>query len=266
MVDISIATKGEFCLDLSKVSFNGPLDLLYEMVKAKKIEIRDLFLSDITTQFLNYINDIVALDIDRTSEYMAIAATLMEIKSRELLPTLPITDDMEETPEESIIRQLEQYRLLKEAGLKLKEQENVDRLYKEPSKQADDVRLTAKDMSLDKLLDAFAGILHKLDLNSNASNESKQIVRDNFTVQEKIGFLVDMLTTSDNISFFELFDELVTKNEVIVTFSALLELLKQQYIKARQGEVFGDILIMRNKDFVGEVQVDFQESDVVIEE
>lgn len=259
---LETASKGEFCLDLNAIQFNGPIDLLYEMVKTKKIEIKDLFLSDITAQFLNYLNDIVALDVDRASEYMAIAATLMEIKSRDLLPTLPDDSGLEESPEESIIRQLEQYKLLKEASVKLKEKENVDRLYKEPGKQADDVRLTAKDMSLEKLLDAFAGILHKIQLNENATNQSKQIVRDNFTVKEKLDLLVDMLNADDSLSFFELFDELVTKNEIIVTFSALLELLKQQYIRVEQGVVFGDIFINRNKEFKGELTLDYDDSQV----
>lgn len=124
-------------LSLNIKNFNGPLDLLLHLVKEAKIEIKDIFLSEVTSQFLAYMTQLNTLDVDKASEYMEIAATLLEIKSHSLLPVMPgLEDDSAETSEQLLIRRLEEYaKLFKEASMELKELENVDRLYKEPSKR-----------------------------------------------------------------------------------------------------------------------------------
>ena len=121
-------------LELKLSNFNGPLDLLLALVKENKIEIKDIFVSQVTEQFLQYMDQIADLDVDKASEYMAMSATLLEIKSRALLPIIIETDNGDESPEKMLIRQLEEYKLFKEIVTELKEQENVDRFYREPDK------------------------------------------------------------------------------------------------------------------------------------
>ena len=117
-------------LELKLTNFSGPLDLLLTLVKENKIEIKDIFVSQVTEQFLTYMDQLADLDVDKASEYMAMAATLLEIKSRALLPIIPELEDNEETPEAVLIRQLEEYKVFKEIVGELKEQENVDRFRK----------------------------------------------------------------------------------------------------------------------------------------
>ena len=113
-------------LSLNIKNFNGPLDLLLHLVKEAKIEIKDIFLSEVTSQFLAYMTQLNTLDVDKASEYMEIAATLLEIKSHSLLPVMPgLEDDSAETSEQLLIRRLEEYaKLFKEASMELKELEN----------------------------------------------------------------------------------------------------------------------------------------------
>ncbi|MEG1707009.1 MAG: segregation/condensation protein A, partial [Clostridia bacterium] len=103
-------------LEISLAGFNGPLDLLLHLVKEAKIEIKDIFVSQVTEQFMAYMSGLLTLDVDKAGEYMEIAATLLEIKSRALLPVMPGIDEYEESPDKIFIRQLEEYKLLKEAG------------------------------------------------------------------------------------------------------------------------------------------------------
>lgn len=254
------ARTGELSLNLA--NFNGPLDLLLHLVKEAKIEIKDIFLSEVTSQFLAYMTQLNTLDVDKASEYMEIAATLLEIKSHSLLPVMPgLEDDASETSEQLLIRRLEEYaKLFKEASMELKELENVDRLYKEPSKEAGDVRFTVKDLSLENLLNAFAGILHKVELRKLDSNSPRQIKKETFSVKGKMLYIRDLLMEKDEAYFFSLFDEDVTANEVVVTFSALLELMKLQFIKTEQPDAFGDIKIVRNKENTGEIIIEYDES------
>ena len=249
-------------LSLNIKNFNGPLDLLLHLVKEAKIEIKDIFLSEVTSQFLAYMTQLNTLDVDKASEYMEIAATLLEIKSHSLLPVMPgLEDDSAETSEQLLIRRLEEYaKLFKEASMELKELENVDRLYKEPSKEAGDVRFTVKDLSLENLLNAFAGILHKVELRKLDVNSPRQIKKETFSVKGKMLYIRDLLMEKDETYFFSLFEEDASANEVVVTFSALLELMKLQFIKTEQPDAFGDIKIVRNKENTGEIIIDYDES------
>ena len=105
-------------LELKLTNFSGPLDLLLALVKENKIEIKDIFVSQVTEQFLQYMTQLGDLDVDKASEYMNMSATLLEIKSRALLPVLEGINDDEETPEKVLIRQLEEYKLFKEIDRK----------------------------------------------------------------------------------------------------------------------------------------------------
>lgn len=235
-------------LELKLSNFEGPLDLLLHLVKEAKIEIKDIFVSQVTDQFLLYMNQLSTIDVDKASEYMAIAATLMEIKSHSLLPVIP-NEDEESSPEKEFIRNLEEYKRFKEISAKLKDIETVDRLYKPFDDIKISTRFVAKDMSLDNLLDAFAKLLHKVNTRSTEDN-SKHILKDQFSVADKIIYIQDALNKKEKVEFSNLFDDGVTKMEVVVTFSAMLELLKFQYIFVKQDDAFEEIYIEKNPNYV----------------
>ncbi|MEG1923753.1 MAG: segregation/condensation protein A [Clostridia bacterium] len=247
-------------LKLELDNFNGPLDQLLYLVKEAKIEIKDIFLSNVTDQFLKYMAiRSKNLDVDENSEYMEITATLLEIKSRSMLPQLPYEE--EETPEQEIIRRLDEFRMLKEASERLKEIENIDRLYKPPT-DTGEVNYIAKDMSIENLLNAFAQLLLRMEVNNKGLNIHKNISRDKFTISEKIKYIIDYLQYKAEVSFFEIFDKNVTKNEIIVTFSAMLELMKLQYITVSQKSAFGDIMIIKNMEYNGDGEFNYDDETI----
>ena len=222
--------------------FEGPLDLLLHLVKEAKIEIKNIFMSDITEQFLSYMEQLDTIDMDKASEFVDVASTLLEIKVKSLLPKIDDFITEEDDPKERLIRQLEEYNLFKEAGEKLKEQENVSRFYKPPDEKVNDYRVVLKDMSLNGLLDAFSSMLHKMALEKRVI-QPRKIIKDRFTVAEKIEHIKQILSEKKTMSFFDLFEIDFTKSEMINTFLALLELLKLHFLSCTQSTLFGDIIL-----------------------
>ena len=240
----------EFSANIYKVrieNFEGPLDLLLQIIKDNKMDIETVKLADITEQYLDYIKDIDVLDMENASEFITIAATLIEIKSKSLLPKDPIELPEEEDPEKQLIARLKELKLFQEASAKLQTIENVDRLYKGPDKLANNVRVILKDMILDNLLDAFALMMAKTEKKAIVE-EPKTISKDRFTVAEKIISIKNAVREKRIVKFTELFEEDQTKSELVNIFLALLELLKMQFVKAQQSEIFGEIDIIANEE------------------
>ena len=229
-------------------NFEGPLDLLLHLIKEAKIEIKDVFVSQVTEQFLRYMNDVEFLDVDKASEYLNMAATLLEIKSKSILPKIEMFDNDEEDPEQLLIRKLEEYKIFKEVSEKLKNQENVSRFYKEPDKSVGDVRIVYNDFNLDGLINAFSKLLMRVDDKKRQENVLKEIPKEVFTVKDKIEHIRTVLLDKQTVSFFEIFSSYYTKSELITTFQAMLELLKLQYITVEQNGVFDDITINLRED------------------
>ena len=229
-------------------NFEGPLDLLIHLVKSAKIEIRDIFVSDVTEQYLQYIRKLDTIDVDKASEYLNMASILLEIKAKELMPQIEETLSDEEDPKEALFRHLEEYKLLKEAGEKLKTQENVNHFYKEPDKSVGDVKIVYNDFNLDALIDAFAKVLLKYDQKKAEESGEKEIAKDVFTVADKISHIQLILIQREHCSFFELFNNFNNKSEVITTFQAMLELTHKKYIKIIQSDNFEDITISLRED------------------
>ncbi len=242
-------------------NFEGPIHLLLALVKAAKVDIEEIFVSDITSQYLALMQqDMSNIDMDKATEFIQMAATLLEIKSKALLPKMDDElDDGEESDEDRIKRQLRELELFKEASTLLKPLETLHRFYREPEYTEDDTRTVIKDFSFDKLLDAFALLLHKID-NKPKAEEPKQIVRDRFSVAEKLYMISVAIRQKKEMRFFELFEEDYTRSEIINTFLALLELLKKQVISAQQEESFGDIKLTL-KDEEGEIEDGQPDSD-----
>ena len=227
--------------------FEGPLDLLLHLVKITKIDIFDIFVSDITEQYLEYIKDTSYLDIDKASEFISLAVTLLELKSRHLLPKDEELGD-EEDPEIRFLRSVKEHELFRAQSEKLAKIEDVGRLYKAPDDSVGEFKYELPDsLSVDALIKAFSELMQKMTIKAEAIQE-KKIVKDKFTVAQKIGQIKDMLLNKDEFKFEELFEDATTKSEVINTFLALLELLKRQYILVKQNELFGEIDIVKNQD------------------
>ena len=244
-------SSGDYKIKLD--NFEGPLDLLLHLIRAAKVEIKDIFVSKVTEQFLEYIADLEGVDIDKAGEYMQMAATLLEIKSRALLPKLDEFDDLVDDgydPEQELIRKLEEYKLYKEASEKLKLQENVNSFYKDPEPAWDDVRVVYSDFNFNNLMKAFEKMLYRASMAAAKAPQPKEIIKDEFTVSDKIIFIKETVSEKKKVSFFDLFGETVTRSEVITTFQALLELLKLQFIKVVQAKIFGDIDITLNENYV----------------
>lgn len=228
--------------------FEGPLDLLLHLIKDSKLDIQTIRLSEITGQYLEYINSVDLLNMENAAEFLEVAATLIEIKSKKLLPREEEEEVLdEEDPETLLKRRLEEYKLFKDAAEALKEIEDVNKLYKAPNKEAGDYRIVLKQMNIDNLIKAFSVLLVKAQQSDPEKNE-RTIERDRFTVEEKIFEIKSLLINCEKLSFNGLVSDDFSRSEIINLFLALLELLKRQYIKVEQSEIYGDIEIFRNDE------------------
>ena len=232
-------------------NFEGPLDLLLFLVKEAKISIREIFVSQVTEQYLEYINKAENLDMEKASEYLNMAATLVELKSKSVLPVaeefFPDEDEPYD-PQEEFFRKVEEYKLYKEASEKLKEQETTEIYFKEPEPAAADVKIIYKDFTLEGLVKAFSGLLARAGKDVTKKSETKAIPKEVFTVAGKISFIRSVLLEKQECEFEELFDEDASISEIITTFQALLELLKLQYLRAEQEEIYSPIKIYLRED------------------
>ena len=229
-------------------NFEGPLDLLLHLIKEAKLDITTVKLADITEQYLEYMQDIKSVDMDKASEFITVAATLIEIKSKSVLPVEQEEEPDEESDEAILLKRLKEYELFKDASKKLRDIEDVNKLYRAPGKETEKVKVVIKDMVLDQLLDAFAKLLTREELKKAVQNEQpKKIVKDRFTVAEKIISIRNFAKERKRFEFNELFDDDMTKSELINTFLALLELVKLQTVKVIQSGTFANIVITANE-------------------
>ncbi len=225
-------------------AFEGPLDLLLHLIKAAKIQIKDIFVSQITEQYIEYINEIKEVDLENASEFIEMAAWLIEIKSKSLLPKPQEEIPEEEDSEKQLIQRLEEYKLYKEACQKMKEQETVGIHFRQPDASVGEPRFVLKDMTMDGLMNALQKMFLKMEKRSITRKE-RHITLDRFTVAEKMSHIKDFMLLRDTATFDELFEDDYSKSEIITTFQALLELLKLQFVKAEQRETFGEILLKK---------------------
>ena len=227
--------------------FEGPLDLLLELISQRNIEIKDVKLAEITDQFVHYVENMEEIDMDEATAFLDMASRLLLIKSKSLLPVEQEIEEEDEIDDETRLKiQLQEYQLFKEAGGTLQQQENVDRFYKQPDKNVGDARIVFNQFNLDKMLDAFAYVLMRTENRENP--QEKKINRDRWTVADKMAFLNNVLKENKEINFFNLFDDTYLKIEVITVFLAILELLKTQKIEVIQAEHYADITIKRKEE------------------
>lgn len=246
----NIAEGFESIVDYTTVlaDFEGPLDLLLFLINKAQINIEEIFVSQVTEQFLDYMKGLQYIDVDKASEYLAIAATILDIKAKSLIPAEEsYIEEPEDDPKEQLIRALEEYRLIKEESAKLKEMETLGYFFKEPDRTVGKVNIVYKDFTLDGLVDAFTKLMLKREVLERAKKQIREIPKDIYTVAEKITYIRETLEEKECIGFDELFDS-YSKNEVITTFQAMLELLKHQYLKVEQADLFEKITIRLNPE------------------
>lgn len=250
----SIREKFETNVDYTTVldNFEGPLDLLLFLINKEEIEIKDIFVSQVTEQFLEYMKALPYLDVDKVSEYLNIAATIIKIKAQALVPNIeedPEIDAEIEEDKAQLIRALEEYKLIKEETKKLKELETIGYYFKEPDKDVGEVRtvFTLENLTLNGLIDAFSQLLLKRE-EELKNEEVREIPRDSFTVEQKIQFVLECLEEEKEVKFEQLFTKDFTKSEIVTTFQAILELLKYQFLRIKQEQTFGEITILLNPD------------------
>lgn len=227
--------------------FEGPLDLLLYLVKKQEVDIYDVNLTQLATDFVAYLDQMRELDLDVAGEFLVMAATLMFIKSRELLPVdqqvVPEGEEDEEDPRWELIRQLVEYKKFKDAAAQLQareaEQENV--FARRPPKMEFDPNPAAArpEVSLFDLINAVSAVLKRF----SARDDARDIFEDKWTVSEKIEVIRQRILTRPVMKFSELFESATSRTEVVVTFLALLELIRLKVLAVTQPEPFADIEI-----------------------
>ncbi len=244
-------------LNLVLPKFEGPLDLLLHLLEKNEVDIYDIPISLITEQFLQYIELNRAQNIELTSEFIVMAANLLEIKSRMLLPIhddddLAFTGDIEDDPRFELVQRLTEYRIFRDKALELDEQyqEYRNRAFKERSSakqlQSDNSDELYKNMDIEILVNALNKVIARIpEYDETRKDYFKKLQRDNFTVEEKMLSLTQKFELKNYYTFAELVADSKIKIEVIVTFLALLELLKTGEFKIVQDSVFGEINIER---------------------
>lgn len=236
--------------------FEGPLDLLLHLINIAQIRIEDVFVSKVTEQFLDYIEFMKTQpgrDVDKESEYLALAAQIIYIKSKSLLPVIEVAgEEMGGTSEEEqeLIEQLKQreYELIKEKTPKLKDLETIGYFFKEPDRDFSGVKIVYTDFNVNALLEAFANLMLRNESMQREKENIKEIPKDEYTVEEKVTFIKERLIEKKEITFYSLF-KTYSKSEIITTFQALLEMLKHQFITVKQEASFGNINIKLNPDW-----------------
>jgi segregation and condensation protein A len=226
--------------------FVGPLDLLLYLVKKEEVDIYEVNLTKIATQFLEYIEVMRQLDLDVAGEFLVMAATLMYIKSRELLPVdqqTPTDEEEDEDPRWELIRQLVEYRKFKDAATRLRTLEvEQEQIYERRPAQQDleiTTQLTRPEATLFDLLSAVSQVLKRFE----HKEQPRDIFEDRWSVSDKIEHLRSIVLSRPAIRFSELFASTTSRSEVVVTFLALLELIRLHIVLAVQEQLFGEIEI-----------------------
>ncbi|RPH62968.1 MAG: hypothetical protein EHM81_01120 [Chloroflexi bacterium] len=247
-MDLNIASHQTGGYTVRVPVYEGPLDLLLQLIERAELDITAIALATVTDQYLTYIRQLQDARADEISAFLVIAAKLIQIKSEALLPRPPAREVGEEDPGEALARQLRIYKRFKKISALLEERETRGlrtylRLAPPPKVEG---RLDLSDITLADLMDAAEGIYRQ--------EQEKQalgtvISAPKVTIREKIAYIAETLGKSKHSSFKALIDSAQSRLEIVVTFLALLELVKRYRVAARQEALFGDIQIERSAEW-----------------
>jgi len=230
--------------------FEGPLDLLLYLIKKEEVDIYDIPIERITNQYMEYLSLMKLLNLEVAGEFLVMAATLMYIKSRLLLPADQQIADPEaeegEDPRWELIRQLVEYKKFKDAAAQLARREDEQskvfpRRVGEDTGVESDKEIPLAEVSIFDLINAFQVVLKK----AGEREEFREIIEERFTVSDKIEEILYTLRDRTELRFGELFEKASTRAEAVVTFLALLELIRLKRLKVRQPEAFGEIQVLK---------------------
>jgi len=238
----------ELPLKVKLEAFEGPMDLLLYLIKINEIDIYDIPIAVITQQYLEYLEMMKNLNLDVAGEFLLMAATLLHIKSKMLLPAAEQEEEgeKEEDPRAELVRRLLEYQRFKEAALELTKGPLLDRevflrafsAEGIPEKEGEGEAEASGEASLFELLEAMKKVLEGLP-----AEEFEEISVEQLNIKDKILQIMERLWEADSVAFAELYTPFTPRREVIVTFLALLELLRLRMIRVFQGETFGTIRI-----------------------
>lgn len=227
-------------LEVILEAFEGPLDLLLYLIRRQNLNILDIPITEITNQYIEYINLLHEMDFELAAEYLVMAAMLAEIKSRMLLPKIDEESGEEEDPRAELVRRLQEYERFKSAALDIDEMPREFRDYIVTSAYMDNKQsyIAPPEVDMRDIIMAFKDVLARADL-----KVSHEIEREVLSVRDKMTSLLVTLRQKKFFTFESLFDPSEGKQGVVVTFLAVLELLKTQILDIVQNETYGQIYI-----------------------
>lgn len=240
-------------------AFEGPLDLLLHLIDKNKINIYDIPIVTITDQYIAYINQMEQADLDSMSEFLLMAATLLDIKCRMLLPKIPTEEEEELDPRAELVEQLRQYKMFKYISKELREREQMtgdrlthaSRLPSEVSSHIEPVDTDAvlSDVTLRRLQEIFRDVLRSSqDKIDPIRSRFGRIEREKVSLNDKMNDVASFAKTHPVFSFRELLSGQKSRVQIVVTFLAVLELIKGGGLMVSQEELFGDIRIRTAAD------------------
>lgn len=248
-------------IQIRLAAFEGPLDLLYHLIEKNEIDIYDIPIASLTEQYLAYLEQAEDRDMDGMSEFLLMAATLLEIKSKLLLPK-PKTEEAEgPDPREELVQKLLEYKKIKDVTDTLKEREEeaalvfykeadaaVAQLKQQPPQELEEL---LAGVTMEDLYRAFQQVLARKEKTVDTVRSGfRSVQKDLFTVGEKMDYIRDLLILRPHgkTAFHSIFREKAGKMEIVVTFLALLELIKQKEVTIRQERNFGEIYMMKYRE------------------
>jgi segregation and condensation protein A len=228
--------------------FEGPLDLLLYLVKKDHLNIYDIPIAKVTQQYLGYLELMKSLDLNIAGDFLVMAATLTQIKSKMLLPAEETSGQEEEEldPREELVRKLLEYEKFKEIAQELRQKETIQQeIFKRPKIEAQPLPEESPmyfEASIFDLITAFSSALAEVP-----KQLFYEVIKDEFSIEGKIHQLLHLLLVQSTVRLSELFTQAKNKHEIIVTFLAILELIRLKEIIIFQKEVFGEIEVTRNR-------------------
>ena len=225
-------------LEVILEAFEGPLDLLLYLIRKQNIDILDIPVAEITRQYMSYVELMKTVRLELAAEYLLMAAMLAEIKSRMLLPRKTSIDEAEEDPRAEVIRRLQEYEQIKIAAEKLDELPRVDRDIKPIQLIAAEAKANKllPEVSLQELLSAVSDVLKRAEL-----FEQHQVTRETLSIRERMTAILAKIAGKGFVPFIQLFQAEEGKLGVVVTFMAILELVKESLLDLIQNEPFAPI-------------------------
>jgi segregation and condensation protein A len=226
-------------------NFEGPLDLLLYLISKNKKDIFAISLSELTDEYVSYLQEMNENNIEVASEFVVMAATLLDIKARKLLPQLEEEDEEEQISEEEILRRISQYKIYKEVA------EKINEMYKENFgsfvKAFEKIKFNKK---IEDIFNVYSNILFRNQnkINKHAKEIEKIAVYEKYTVQDKVKQIVGYLNENKNMVFNNVFNSSCDNIEVVTAFLGVLELGRMKKVDIEQKYLFSDINVTRKND------------------